>query len=117
MKTQILVLPLAIFLTGSPLQHLTKKCESIAVIPCPHQPVDPGDYNGDGFTDILVKTGSMNELGEWILELNNEGRGFEYNQNRYTKSDEVGNQHDEYTGSAREIFKGAVILHSFSASL
>ena len=41
----------------------------------------PGDYNGDGFTDLLVKTGSMNELGDWILELNNEGDGFEYNQN------------------------------------
>jgi len=37
----------------------------------------PGDYNGDGFTDLLVKTGSMDELGEWYMMFNNGGHGFE----------------------------------------
>jgi hypothetical protein len=37
-----------------------------------------GDFNGDGFDDLLVKSGTQDETGEWYLEYNEAGIKFTY---------------------------------------
>jgi hypothetical protein len=52
-----------------------------------------GDFDGDGFDDILVKHGSEDEAGEWVLELNRNCRNFEtvfpvkFGSNRFLLTD------------------------------
>jgi len=35
-----------------------------------------GDFNGDGYDDILAKNGSSTVEGEWYISLNNRENGF-----------------------------------------
>lgn len=37
----------------------------------------PGDFNGDGYADFLVKLGPMDEQGEWYMMINNKKGRFE----------------------------------------
>jgi hypothetical protein len=37
-----------------------------------------GDFNGDGYDDLLVKSGTQDEKGEWYLEFNEAGNKFTY---------------------------------------